>query len=203
MHSISLSKSPTDRGSNSARWLKRILPLLISLSLTMVQAQERDNNAEAVVGLKAYAAFKAGNYEEARQIWQGLADKGNTTAMINLANLFQQGKGVPEDQAHALRFIIEAAQLGDSRAQYELGIEYEKGIILPRDIDKAAMWLHKSAQQGDSDGQFAYAVMLATAFGRGTEQASKTQIGEAIEWFRKALAAGHPDAAKFIQILSD
>ncbi|MCP4430516.1 MAG: sel1 repeat family protein [Gammaproteobacteria bacterium] len=179
--------------------------MLIGLGIasTTIQAEQRDNAAEAVIGLKAYAAFKAGNYEEARQIWQRLADKGNTTAMINLANLFQQGKGVSENHEHAFKYIVEAARLGDSRAQYELGIEYEKGILVSRDIDKAAKWLHKSALQDDVDGQFAYAVMLATDFGNGLEQAGPEQRQEAGAWFRKAAANGHPDAGAYIKLLSE
>jgi len=198
------SKLQADITSRSGKLLiKLALAFVLSTMLaSSLQAQQRDNASEAVTGLKAYAAFKSGNYEQARKIWEQLAEKGNTTAMINLANLFQQGKGVAEDQAHALKYIVDAARLGDSRAQYELGIEYEKGILVPRDIDKAAMWLHKSAIQGDSDGQFAYAVMLATAYGKGLAQASEQQRLAAKAWFKKAASNGHPDAAAYIDILS-
>ncbi len=198
------SKLPHTVVPRSGEFLMRIAALFLSLVITsfVIQAETRDNAAEAVIGLNAYAAFKAGNYQEARRIWQQLADKGNTTAMINLANLFQQGKGVTEDHDHALKYIVEAANLGDPRAQYELGIEYEKGIIVPRDIEKAAKWLHKSALQDNSDGQFAYAVMLATAFGKGLDQTSEQQRKEAKAWFEKAVNNGHPDAAAYIRILS-
>ncbi len=182
-------------------WIAVLLTFSSTFGLTI--AAERDNAAEAVTGLKAYAAFKAGDYVKARLIWQQLAAQGNTTALINLANLFQQGKGVSEDKKHALEYIIQAAQLGDSRAQYELGIEYEKGIIIPRDINKAAAWLQKSALQGDSDGQFAYAVMLATAHGKGLEYSSQLQRREAIDLLKKAAANGHPDASQYARVLSE
>ncbi|MCP4487405.1 MAG: 4Fe-4S binding protein [Gammaproteobacteria bacterium] len=179
------------------------VPLAFGSTFGLTIAAERDNAAEAVSGLKAYAAFKAGDYVKARLIWQQLAAQGNTTALINLANLFQQGKGVSEDRKHALEYIIRAAQLGDSRAQYELGIEYEKGVIVPRDINKAATWLQKSALQGDSDGQFAYAVMLATAYGKGLEYSSQLQRREAIDLLKKAAANGHPDASQYARVLSE
>ncbi len=199
------SKSQTNRKIGlPVHLLAGVAVLLIFGSITnLALAEERDNAAEAVTGLKAYAAFKAGNYEEARLIWEQLAAKGNTTALINLANLFQQGKGVVEDRKLALEYIIQAAQLGDSRAQYELGIEYEKGIIVPRDIYKAAAWLQKSAIQGDSDGQFAYAVMLATAYGKGLEYSNQLQRREAIDWLKKAAGNGHPDAKEYARILSE
>lgn len=161
-----------------------------------------DNAAQAVTGLKAYAAFKTGDYDKARQIWQDLAARGNTTAMINLANLFQQGKGVTADQKEAFEYIKQAAELGDPRAQYELGVEFEKGILIPRDIDKATSWLLKSAEQGDTDGQFAYAVMLATSYGKGQEYSSKRERADALGWFEKARQGGHPDATAYIQLLS-
>ncbi|MCP4186886.1 MAG: sel1 repeat family protein [Gammaproteobacteria bacterium] len=199
------SKSQTNsKAGLSAHLFVGVVVLLVFVSTaSLTLAEERDNAAEAVTGLKAYAAFKAGNYEEARLIWEQLATKGNTTALINIANLFQQGKGVVEDRKLALEYIIQAAQLGDSRAQYELGIEYEKGLIVPRDIYKAAAWLQKSALQGDSDGQFAYAVMLATAYGKGLEHSSQLQRREAIDWLRKAAANGHPDASEYARVLAE
>ncbi len=61
----------------------------------------------------------------------------------------------------------------------------------------------RSALQDDSDGQFAYAVMLATAYGEGLDQANEDERQEATEWFMKAALNGHPDAAAYIGILSD
>jgi TPR repeat protein len=56
---------------------------------------------DAVVNLKAYAEYKMGHYDNAREIWEGLAASGNTTALINLSNLFSQGGGVTADQKKA------------------------------------------------------------------------------------------------------
>lgn len=166
-------------------------------------AKERNNAQEAVANLKAYAAYKSGDYDKAKQIWEGLAAKGNTTARINLANLFQQGQGVTADQKEAIGYVKKAAELGDSRAQYELGIAYEKGAVVGRDIQKAAKWLKKSAEQDNSDGQFAYGVMLATSYGKGIEQASEAERTEALSWLNKAKANGNTEAADYIDILKN
>lgn len=164
---------------------------------------ERNNAQEAVANLKAYAAYKAGDYDKAKAIWQGLAAKGNTTALINLANLFQQGQGVTPDQKEAIGYIEKAAKLGDSRAQYELGIAYEKGAVVGRDIEKAAMWLKKSAEQDDADGQFAYGVMLATAHGKGLDKATPAEQSEALAWLKKAKANGNLEADDYIKVLTE
>lgn len=164
-------------------------------------AEERNFAREAVTNLKAYAEYKMGNYDEARRIWQGLADKGNTTALLNLANLFQQGQGVSKDDQEAHELLAKAAALGDSRAQYELGMAYEKGHVVKRDIEKAATLLKKSADQGYADGQFSYGVMLATAHGQGLEKSTRQQRQEALQLLLKAKAAGHLEAGDYIETI--
>ena len=177
--------------------------LLVFSYPSAVSADTGYDKSETVNNIQAYAFFKAGDYAAAKELWESLAAQGNTTAMINLANLFQQGIGVDEDDQQALQFIIQAAEKGDARAQYELGIEYEKGILLARDIQQAAKWLLASAKQDNMDGQFAYGIMLLTAFGQGMEVASAEQQQEAREWLTKARLNGHPDAANYIKLLEN
>lgn len=165
-------------------------------------AEERSNHKEAVSNLNAYALYKAGDYDAARTIWESLAEKGNTTALVNLANLFQQGQGVTEDQKHAMTYVRKAAELGDARAQYELGIAYEKGTVVERNIEHATEWLKKSAEQDYADGQFAYGVMIATAYGKGVENASADERAEALEWLAKAKANGNLEASDYIKVLT-
>jgi len=182
--------------------LSLALLAMLGLSFTAI-AQEKDGSREAVINLKAYAAYKMGQYDKARGIWEGLAEKGNTTAIINLVNMFQQGKGVSEDQKYAFSLVKKAAELGDSRAQYELGIGYEKGTHVPRDIQEASKWLRKSAEQDDSDGQFALGVMMVTGFGKGIENASADNRKNGLIWLEKAKANGNMEAEDYIKVLSN
>lgn len=163
--------------------------------------EERDNAREAVANLEAYAEYKMGHYDIARKIWEELAAKGNTTAMINLANLFQQGQGVTEDQKKGTELVLQAAEAGDARAQYEIGIAYEKGHTVERNIEKAASWLKKSAEQNFADGQFAYGVMLATGHGKGLDKATADEKAAALDWLNKAKARGNLEAGDYIKIL--
>ncbi len=182
--------------------LSGLVGLLVATGLVFVPvplvAKERDLAREAVTNLEAYAVYKMGRYDEAKAIWEGLAAKGNTTALINLANLFQQGQGVSEDQKQALDYVRQAAELGDARAQFELGMAYETGHVLGRDIDLAASWLKKSAEQDFSDAQFSYGVMVATNKGAGLETSSPEQKAEALEWLKKAKSGGNLEAADYI-----
>jgi len=180
--------------------------ILVMMAFAM-PARAQDASKDAVSSLKAYAAYKAGNYQEAQKIWQGLADKGHTTAMINLANMFQQGQGVTEDQRHALTYVEKAAELGDKRAQYKLGMAYESGIILKRNIEQAAYWLKKSAENGSPDGQFSYGVLLATVPDEetktGDKQVSAANKERAIFWLKEAHKNGHLEAKDYIGVLSN
>lgn len=186
--------------------MRHLRTLALAAAVTMglapaANAEERDFAREAVTNLNAYAVYKMGKYDEARQIWEELAAKGNTTALINLANMFQQGQGVTEDQKRGLDYVHQAAAIGDARAQHELGMAYEKGTVVARDIDKAALWLKKSAEQDYADGQFAYGVMLATAHGKGVDKTTAAERAEALDWLRKAKALGHREAGDYIAIL--
>lgn len=167
----------------------------------MPPAAGADGSADAVTNLKAYAEYKMGHYDTAREIWEGLAAKGNTTALINLSNLFTQGNGVSADQKKAFEYTQKAADLGDARAQYDVGLAYEKGTLLPRDIDKAALWLKKAADQDFGDGQFAYGVLLATGRGKGIENATEADKAEAVALLKKAQAQGNTEAGGYIKTL--
>lgn len=177
------------------------LLLISNLPFPGANAGTGYDKTETVKNIQAYAYFKAGNHAAAKALWESLAAQGNTTAMINLANLLQQGIGIEKNERQALHLIRQAAEQGDARAQYELGIEYEKGILLSRDIAKAAKWLLAAAKQDNMDGQFAYGMMLLTNDGKGMQTTSAKQQQEARSWLDKARQNGHPDAADYLKII--
>jgi len=174
----------------------------ISVAAAQEEFGTRDRNSvEAVESLNAYAAYKLGDYETARERWLSLAERGNTSAMINIANLYDQGQGVARDQAAALEWLELAAELEDPRAQLELGLAYEKGQGVERDPKRAAEWFRQAAEQGDTTAQFNLGVMLATAYGAGLEQSSAGERAEAAQWLEKAATGGHADAPEFLSTL--
>ncbi len=158
-------------------------------------------STEAVQSLNAYAAYKMGDYETARQRWEALAAHDNTSAMLNLANLYAQGQGVERDEQRAADWLRRAAEFGDPRAQVELGLAYESGLGVPREPQTAADWFRLAAEQGDAQGQFNLAVLLATAFGAGVQHSTAEQRNEAKTWLKEAAANGHPDARSYLSVL--
>jgi len=186
--------------------MKILLILTLLFIVGSLQANEfrdgRDKNSvEAVQSLEAYAKYKMAQYEEAREIWLMLAEKDNASAIINLANLYEQGQGVERDLEQSIGWLQKAADLGDTRGQYQLAMAYEKGMGVERDLHKAAYWLEKAAEQGDGQAQFNLGVMLATNYGAGLTTSSEEQRITAIKWLTEADKNGVEDAKEFLALL--
>jgi len=98
----------------------------------------------------AFAAYDAGDYDEAVTLWRRLADGGNATAMTALANVLFQGEGVTRDPGRAAQWYRRAAGLGDAVAQLNLGDMYARGLGVARDPVEAYFWLGLAAGQGNA-----------------------------------------------------
>jgi hypothetical protein len=153
-----------------------------------------------VGALKAYAVFKMGDYEKAYELWKELADEGNTTAMNNIGNLYENGLGFPRDMQIAVQWYRLSAEAGDRLGQLHLGTAYEQGAGVPRDNQQAADWFRKSAEQGDPDAQFNLGVMLITNYGTELPPSVK-MLEDARQWLEKARLQNHPEARIFLQML--
>ncbi|WP_225711928.1 tetratricopeptide repeat protein [Bradyrhizobium semiaridum] len=66
----------------------------------------------------------------------------------NLALLYINGQGVPQDTATAILFLRQAADQNDANAQYNLGWAYESGTGVPQDAQEAIKWYRKAVQGG-------------------------------------------------------
>ena len=185
-----------------------LLLIILTLLCQVSVADEVDGfsgrdkaSREAVESLEAYAVYKMGQYEEALTIWLSLASRNNPSAMINLANMAEQGQGTPRDLKKAAEWLRKAANLNDVRGQLQLGLAYEKGLGVKRSPQIAAEWFQKAAKQGDSTAQFNLGVMLATNYGKGIRSSSLEQQKEAIKWLEAAAMAEHPDAKGVLGML--
>lgn len=98
---------------------------------------------------EGYQAFNAGNYETARQIWQDLADRGDTLAMIGLGTLYERGFGVRQNAERALQLYRRAANAGDSRARsYVQRLEAQRPATSPTQTD-----MPRTARRGGDGGR--------------------------------------------------
>ena len=81
------------------------------------------------------------------------AEQGNADAQTDLGLTYDLGRGVPEDDAEAVRWWRLAAEQGNALAQYSLGSMYANGEGVPEDYVLAYMWWNLAAAQGVEDAQ--------------------------------------------------
>ena len=132
----------------------------------------------------ARAAYESRDYSTAFRDFWPLAEDGLHTAQLYLGLMFEQGLGVPEDDAEALRWFRRAAEQGNPVAQNNLGRLYEDGRgVLPNPV-RALQWYRRAADQGSAGGQYNLGNMHF--FGRGVLR----DYTEAARWFRRAADQG-------------
>ena len=101
---------------------------------------------------KGYAAYEAGDYATALKEWRPLAEAGDASAQTNLGFMYENGLGVPKDDAEAVRLYLLAADQGYANAQTNLGAMYELGLGVLQDSVTAHMWYNIGAANGNELG---------------------------------------------------
>src|SRR6185437_984741 len=158
---------------------------------------------------RAYAANR--QIREAMSAWHKAADKGSTSAMVELGVMLGTGNGVAKDPAEAgnprgvtnlaalsggaasdpikaRALLSKTAETNSAEAQYQLGLMTADGVGGPKDDAAARALFEKAAAQGhpaamERMGAFAQS-------GRGGPQDS----GAAKSYYEKAAALGNEDA---------
>jgi uncharacterized protein len=70
-------------------------------------------------------------------------------AQFNLGTMYQEGRGVPQNYAEAVKWYRLAANQGDAGGQGNLGLMYLYGLGVPKDYVSAHIWFNLSAAQGE------------------------------------------------------
>src|ERR1017187_2848162 len=112
---------------------------------------------------------------------RGKAEQGNALAQAKLGLMYENGDGVPQDYAEAVRWYHKAADQGNAYAQCSLGFMYENGQGVPQDYAEAVRWFRKAADQGNANAQCSLGLIYY--YGQGVPQ----DYAEAVRWFRKEI----------------
>ena len=124
------------------------------------------------------------------------AEAGSAIAQYNLANLYADGKGVPQDDDAAAKWYLASAEQDVPEAQYNLGVLYQLGRGVPQDSAQTLRWFFKAADEGNHvNAQHGLAVMYAT--GRGVTR----DYAQAAKWFKRAAVQDHMDSKYNLGIL--
>ena len=98
---------------------------------------------------RARTAHERGDYAEEVALIRPLAEKGFAFAQFNMGVLYDNGQGLPQDDAQAMVWYRKAAEQGLPQAQVNLGIMYEQGEGVPADKVEAYFWYALADSQGD------------------------------------------------------
>lgn len=143
---------------------------------------------------KGYAEFKMAHYDNARQIWQALVDKGNAEAWFNLGLLAEDGLGEDKNMVEALARYTRGAEAGSTKAQYRLARIYLDGQGVPADPARGEAWLARAAEGGDDAAKEELATLRAgiptDAFVAARRLESSGNAAAAAEAYRKLSDAG-------------
>ena len=96
--------------------------------------------------------------------------------------MYENGLGVPQDNAAAVSWFRKAADQGADRAQHNLGFMYNNGLGVPQDNAAAVSWYRKAADQGNGGAQNNLGLMYME--GQGVPQ----NLVQAHKWFSLAAA---------------
>ncbi len=133
---------------------------------------------------RAYAANR--QLPEATAAWRKAADKGSTSAMVELGVLYATGAGVAKDDAQAQKLFERAAQAGNPRGVSNLAALSSAGGT-PSDPAKAREMLAKAAET-NAEAQYQLGLMLADGKGGAKDEAGARSL------FEKAAAQNHAGA---------
>jgi TPR repeat protein len=132
---------------------------------------------------RAYAANR--QMAEAMSAWRKAADKGSTSAMVELGVILGTGNGVAKDPAEARKLFERAAQAGNARGVTNLAA-LSGGAA--SDPVKARALLSKAAETNSAEAQYQLGLMTAEGIGGPKDDVAARDL------FEKAAAQGHPAA---------
>ena len=132
---------------------------------------------------RAYAAAR--QLPEAMAVWRRAAEKGSTSAMVELGVLYGTGTGVARDEAQARKLFERAANAGNPRGISNLAALGGGGAAA--DPVRARELLAKAAET-NAEAQYQLGLMLAEGTGGDKDDVAARAL------FEKAAAQNHPAA---------
>jgi TPR repeat protein len=138
---------------------------------------------------RAYAA--AQQLPEAVAAYRKAADKGSTSAMVELGVMLANGAGVAKDEGEARALFQRAAQAGNPRGATNLAAIGSDGGA-PSDPAEARALLEKAAATNSAEAEFQLGVMLANGTGGPKDDVAARAM------FARAAAQGHPAATEWL-----
>lgn len=132
------------------------------------------------------------DYSQAVLWYNKAVAQNHPGAMVNLGNLFLEGKGVAKNPAKAFELYRQAADQGGLIAVHNMGFCYYNGIGVKKDFQKAFQCFSKAAEQNYAPSQ----TELGRCYYYGHGVARDHE--EALKWLHKADTQGNMKAKIYI-----
>lgn len=133
----------------------------------------------------ATAFFKQQKYDSAVSIYLIYSETLNAEEQYNLGYMYDEGYGVPADDAEAVKWYRKSAEQGYDWAQISLGDMYKNGTGVTQDYTEAIKWYQTSADQGNSYAQNS----LGDMYHEGLGVAADDSV--AVNWYQKSAEQGY------------
>lgn len=166
--------------------------LLERLASNLAQADADDQYLLAIMYSQGFAGIPL-NPDEAMNWFRRAAEQGHADAQKQLADAYNLGIGIEQNDALALEWYRRAAEQGHPEAQYQMGHVSSVGsngqTIAP---EKASQWFSRAAQLGHAGAQY----MLGSAYQTGFGVAQDNIL--AIYWYEQAAMQKYAPAQQLI-----
>lgn len=144
--------------------------------------------------------YREGRFGDAFAAFREAAQAGNVTAMNNMAACYDNGQGVPQNQAEAFRWTKAAAEEGYAASYYFLARRYFSGNGTNVDLAQAKIWAERAVQSSPNFREKAQA-LLQSIQNKGANQGTGSRVDEAINLkkqgrFQEAAAINREEAEK-------
>jgi TPR repeat protein len=134
---------------------------------------------------RAYAANR--QMAEAMSAWRKAADKGSTSAMVELGVMLGTGNGVAQNPVEARKLFERAAEAGNARGVTNLAALTKQSGGRSDPAASRAM-LARAAEKNSPEAQYQLGLMFADGIGGPQDDAAARAL------FEKAAAQDHPGA---------
>jgi TPR repeat protein len=147
---------------------------------------------------EGFAAYQAGDFKKAYDIWLPLAEAGNAEAQFRVGRLYHLGEGVQKNIQNAIHWYESAADADHSMASYNLGVTYDFGEDISKDDAKAFIFYTKAANLCHTSAQRNLGILYAIT---RTKKRWERDYAEAVKWLMVASMLGDKKANETISKL--
>lgn len=114
-----------------------------------------------------------------------------------IAEMYEKGGSLPENQAEAARWWLRAAKEGDDDAQVAIATKLLNGQGVTQDFEQGRYWCHEAAKQNDASGGYCMGYMYQHGLG------ATSDLKQARKWYEGAAKGGHRRAIKALALMKE